>query len=145
LGGLGRRLPALAVASGIAAATLAALPLTLGFFKDELFFSAASEHGRPVQLLAVGAAALTVAYIGRFWLGLFVGPLRARPHERVPPLLLAPVAFLGLLALDGGLVVEPFARLAGDAAEVTQSGAVEVAPAYHLDAGTANVMALAAW
>jgi multicomponent Na+:H+ antiporter subunit A len=145
LGGLGRRLPALAVASGIAAATLAALPLTLGFFKDELFFSAASEHGRPVQLLAVGAAALTVAYIGRFWLGLFVGPLRARPHERVPPLLLAPVAFLGLLALVGGLVVEPFARLAGDAAEVTQSGAVEVAPAYHLDAGTANVMALAAW
>src|SRR6185503_4293212 len=136
LGGLGRRLPALAVASGIAAATLAALPLTLGFFKDELFFSAASEHGRPVQLLAVGAAALTVAYIGRFWLGLFVGPLRARPHERVPPL---------LLALVGGLVVEPFARLAGDAAEVTQSGAVEVAPAYHLDAGTANVMALAAW
>ncbi len=145
LGGLGRRLPALAVVSGIAAATVAALPLTLGFFKDELFFSAASEHGRLVQVLAVGAAALTVAYIGRFWLGIFAGPLRARPRGRVPPLLLAPVAVLAVLALVGGLVVEPFARLAEDAAEVTQAGVVDVAPAYHLDTGTANVMALAAW
>ena len=145
LGGLGRRLPALAVVSGIAAATVAALPLTLGFFKDELFFSAASEHGRLVQVFAVGAAALTVAYIGRFWLGIFAGPLRARPRGRVPPLLLAPVAVLAVLALVGGLVVEPFARLAEDAAEVTQAGVVDVAPAYHLDTGTANVMALAAW
>jgi len=145
LGGLGRRLPALAVVSGIATATVAALPLTLGFFKDELFFSAASEHGRLVQVLAVGAAALTVAYIGRFWLGIFAGPLRARPRGRVPPLLLAPVAVLAVLALVGGLVVEPFARLAEDAAEVTQAGVVDVAPAYHLDTGTANVMALAAW
>jgi multicomponent Na+:H+ antiporter subunit A len=145
LGGLGRRAPALAVASGVAAATLAALPLTLGFFKDELFFSAASEHGGLVQVLAVGAAALTVAYIGRFWLGLFAGPLRARPSSRVPPLLLGPIAVLGVLALVGGFVVEPFARLAEDAAEVTHGGALDVAPAYHLDAGTENVMALAAW
>jgi multicomponent Na+:H+ antiporter subunit A len=145
LGGLGRRLPALAVASAIAAATLAALPLTLGFFKDELFFSAASEHGRLVQGLAVAAAALTVAYIGRFWLGLFTGPLRAKPSGRVPWPLLGPVAFLGALALVGGLVVEPFARLAEDAAAVTHAGALDVAPAYHLDAGSANVMALAAW
>jgi multicomponent Na+:H+ antiporter subunit A len=145
LGGLGRRLPALAVASGVAAATLAALPLTLGFFKDELFFSAATEHGRLVQVLAVGAAALTVAYIGRFWLGVFAGPLRTRPRARVPPLLLGPVAFLALLALLGGLVVEPFARLAEDAAEVTEAAALEVEPAYHVDAGTENLMALAAW
>ncbi len=145
LGGLGRRLPALAVASGVAAATLAALPLTLGFFKDELFFQAAGEHGRLVQLLAVGAAALTVAYIGRFWLGLFTGPLRARPSGGVPPLLLGPIAVLGALALIGGFVVEPFARLAEDAAEVTHVGGLDVAPAYHLDAGTENAMALAAW
>jgi multicomponent Na+:H+ antiporter subunit A len=145
LGGLGRRLPALAAASGVAAASLAALPLTLGFFKDELFFAAASERGRVVQLLAVGAAALTVAYIGRFWLGLFTGPLRARPIRGVPALLLGPVAVLGALALVGGLVVEPFARLAEDAAAVTHAGALEVAPAYHLELGDENAMALAAW
>ena len=40
LGGLGRRMPVLAVAAGLAAANLAALPLTIGFFKDELFFDA---------------------------------------------------------------------------------------------------------
>jgi multicomponent Na+:H+ antiporter subunit A len=145
LGGLGRRLPALAAASGVAAASLAALPLTLGFFKDELFFAAASEHGRFVQLLAVGAAALTVAYIGRFWLGLFTGPLRAGPRGAVPVLLLAPVAVLAALAVLGGLVVEPFARLAEDAAEVTHAASLEVAPAYHLELGAENAMALAAW
>jgi len=145
LGGLGRRLPALAVASGLAAASLAALPLTLGFFKDEQFFAAASEHGRPVQLLAVAAAALTLAYIGRFWLGLFTGPLRTRPGREVPALLIAPVLVLGALSLVGGLLVRPFARLAEDAAAVTHTGAVEVAPAYHLDARVENRMALAAW
>ena len=41
----GATMPVLAVASGIAAATLAALPLTLGFFKDELFFAAALAAG----------------------------------------------------------------------------------------------------
>ena len=145
LGGLGRRLPALAAASGVAAASLAALPLTLGFFKDEEFFAAASEHGRATQLLAVGAAALTVAYIGRFWLGVFVGPLRTRPSRGIPTLLLAPVLVLGVLSAVGGLVVRPFARLAADAATVTHAGAVEVAPAYHVDAGLGNRMALAAW
>ena len=76
LGGLARSMPVLAIASGIAAATLAAVPLTIGFFKDELFFTAALGAGGSVPILAVAAAALTVAYIGRFWLGLFAGPLR---------------------------------------------------------------------
>ncbi|MCZ7589924.1 MAG: proton-conducting transporter membrane subunit [Gaiella sp.] len=145
LGGLRRRMPALAVASGVAAATLAALPLTLGFSKDELFFAAATEHGRAVQLLAVGAAALTVAYIGRFWLGLFTGPLQTQPSAPVPPLLLAPIVVLGALAVVGGIVVEPFARLAEDAAAATYAGPLEVAPAYHAELGSENRMALAAW
>jgi multicomponent Na+:H+ antiporter subunit A len=144
LGGLWRRMPVLAVASGIAAATLAALPLTLGFFKDELFFDAAVEAGPAVQAMAVVAAALTFAYIGRFWLGVFAGPRRteARP---VPLLLIAPVALLAAVAVIGGVVVEPFASLAEDAATVTNAGPVTVAPAYHLDLSSANVMALAAW
>jgi multicomponent Na+:H+ antiporter subunit A len=145
LGGLGRRLPVLAAASGAAAATLAALPLTLGFFKDELFFSAASGHSRLLQVLAVGAAALTVAYIGRFWLGVFAGPLRARPQSRLPTLLVGPVVVLGAIAVFGGLVVEPFARLAEDAGSVTYGGALDVSPAYHLDGRTVNAMAVAAW
>ena len=132
LGGLARELPLLAVASGIAAATLAALPLTIGFFKDELFFAAAIEDGTLMQILAVLAAALTFAYIGRFWLGLFTGPRRtgARP---IPVLLVAPVVLLAALAVVGGIVVGPFAELASDAATVTYGAPVEVHPAYHLD------------
>jgi multicomponent Na+:H+ antiporter subunit A len=144
LGGLARAMPLLAVASGVAAATLAALPLTLGFFKDELFFAAAVEHGTPVALLAVLAAALTFAYIGRFWLGLFTGPLRTAAHP-IPGLLVAPVALLAAIAFAGGIVVGPFAHLAGDAASVTYGAPVELHPAYHLDTRTVNVMAVAAW
>src|SRR5688572_20454990 len=90
VGGLAREMPLLAAASGVAAATLAALPFTLGFFKDELFFTAALQASWPVTVLAVIAAALTFAYIGRFWLALFLGPRRAAPHP-VPVLLVAPV------------------------------------------------------
>jgi multicomponent Na+:H+ antiporter subunit A len=144
LGGLARELPVVAAASALAAATLAALPLTIGFFKDELFFAAAREAGPAVQVMAVLAAALTFAYIGRFWLGLFVGARRT-PAQAVPALLTAPIAALAALAVVGGIVVEPFAELAADAASVTHGAPVAVDPAYHLDARAENVMALAAW
>jgi multicomponent Na+:H+ antiporter subunit A len=144
LGGLARELPVLAVASGLVAATLAAMPLTIGFFKDELFFAAAREAGPAVQMSAVLAAALTFAYIGRFWLGLFTGPRGAAAHA-VPPLLVAPIAVLAALAVVGGIVAEPFAELAADAASVTHGATVAVGPAYHLDARAENVMAVAAW
>lgn len=144
LGGLMGKMPIVALASGVAAATLAALPLTIGFFKDELFFAAAIEAGPPVQVMAVVAAALTVGYIGRFWLRLFLGQSRTDARA-VPTVLIAPIVVLAVVAVAGGIAVEPFARLATDAAEVTHGGPVEVAPAYHLDARWENVMAVAAW
>jgi multicomponent Na+:H+ antiporter subunit A len=144
LGGLARRMPVLAAASGVAAAALAALPLTLGFFKDELFFGAAAERGSLVAVMAVVAAALTFAYIGRFWFGLFTGARAAEAHG-IPTLLVAPVVVLAAVALAGGFVVGPVADLAGDAATVTHGAAVDLAPAYHLDARAENVMAVAAW
>jgi multicomponent Na+:H+ antiporter subunit A len=144
LGGLRRELPVLAAGSGVAAATLAALPLTLGFFKDEVFFQAAAGEGTAMQILAVVAAALTFAYIGRFWLGLFTGPRRTAAHA-IPPLLVAPIVFLAVVSAVGGVFVQPFADLASDAASVTYGAPVSVAAAYHLDARAVNVMALAAW
>lgn len=144
LGGLGSRMPVLAIASGVVAATLAALPLTLGFFKDELFFGAAIGAGPGVAAMAVVAAALTFAYIGRFWFGLFAGRPGAPPHA-IPRLLVLPVAGLAVVVVAGGLVVSPFAALAADAAGVTHGAPVTIAPAYHLDARPENLMALAAW
>ncbi|WP_306748198.1 hydrogen gas-evolving membrane-bound hydrogenase subunit E [Saccharothrix yanglingensis] len=144
LGGLGRRAPVLAVAAGAASATLAALPLTIGFFKDELLFTAALAHGPPTSVLAVVAATLTFAYVGRFWAGLFLGPPRGRV-DGMSGLLVAPVVVLAAVAVFGGVVVEPFARLASDAAGVSAGGPVALSPAYHLDARPENLMAVAAW
>jgi multicomponent Na+:H+ antiporter subunit A len=144
LGGLARQMPVAAAASAVAALTLGALPLTLGFFKDELFFAAALEHGPLLQVMDVIAAALTFAYIGRFWLGLFTGARRTEAHA-IPALLVAPIVVLAVLAVLGGVYPAPFADLASDAATVSHGARVEVAPAYHLDLRGENVMALCAW
>ena len=109
LGGLGRRMPLLAVVTGLAAASLAALPLTVGFFKDELFFTAALGAGPLTAALAVAAAALTFAYIGRFWILLFLGRPQAEVGE-VSWVLVAPVAVLAVVSVLGGLVAAPFAE-----------------------------------
>ncbi|SDQ41563.1 hydrogen gas-evolving membrane-bound hydrogenase subunit E [Quadrisphaera sp. DSM 44207] len=144
LGGLGRRAPLLAVGAGAAAATLAALPLTVGFFKDELFFAAALQAGPLATGVAVLAATLTFAYTGRFWTRLFLGPVRTEPAV-LPRLLVVPVVLLGAVGVLGGLVTAPFTRLAEDAGTVTAAAPVALAPAYHLDARPENLMALAAW
>ena len=145
LGGLARRMPLLAAGSAAAAAAVAALPLTIGFFKDELFFKAALERSTLLAVLAVAGAALTFAYMARFWTGIFLGTPRTQPQP-VERGLVWPVAVLGALVVVGGIVVDPFADLAQDAATVTNAGvAVELAAAYHLDARAENLMALAAY
>src|SRR3712207_7049253 len=49
---------------------------TLFRSKDELFFGAALGKGPVVAVLAVAGAALTGAYLARFWVGLFAGRRR---------------------------------------------------------------------
>lgn len=144
LGGLARSMPALAVGSGLAAAGLAALPLTIGFFKDELFFAASFDDSWPAAVAAVAAAGLTFAYIGRFWLRIFAGRRRS-DAVRLPPLLTAPVAVLGLAVLLGGAFAPPFADLAAAAARASAGAVPPIEPAYHLDARAENLMALAAY
>jgi multicomponent Na+:H+ antiporter subunit A len=143
-GGLARGMPLLAAASGAAAASIAALPLTIGFFKDELFFKAALERGPLLAVPAVIGAGLTFAYIARFWTGTFLGPRRASvaPLERR---LVWPVAVLGAAGLVGGVAVGPFAALAEDAAAATLAAPVTLEAAYHLDARAENLMALGAY
>ena len=144
LGGLARRLPVLAVASGIAAAGLGALPLTIGFFKDELFFAAALERGPLFGALAVLGAALTLSYVWRFWSGIFLGPRRAEA-QRLAPLLVAPIALLAASILAGGVIVAPAADLANVAGAVSFAEMKAIKPAYHLDARPENLMALATY
>jgi multicomponent Na+:H+ antiporter subunit A len=144
LGGLRRNLPWLAVGSGAAAAGLVALPATIGFFKDELLFEAAYERGWPFAAMAVVGAAFTLAYIWRFWSGVFLGPPQRDAHP-VAPALLLPVLVLGALVFVGGLFVGPFEALAEAAAQVMDPEAARVELAYHLDARPANLLALATY
>ncbi|MCV6976401.1 DUF4040 domain-containing protein [Mycobacterium bourgelatii] len=144
LGGMARHRPLLAAAALIAAANLAGLPLTAGFFKDELFFEAEAGAGPVLAGLAVLAAGLTLAYIGRFWVLLFLGPTRTEP-EPTPRLLTAPVVVLAAVGVLGGLVPQLLSGLATDAGAVTNGAPIQLSPAYHLDARPANLMALSAW
>ncbi|MBD0282680.1 MAG: DUF4040 domain-containing protein [Thermoleophilaceae bacterium] len=144
LGGLARPLPVVAAGSAVAAATVAALPLTVGFFADELFFKAALERGTFFAAIAVCAAALTFAYLGRFWVGVFLGS-RSAASGRLPRAMVLPVACLGGLAVVGGVVPSPVAQLAGEAGEASVLAPAAVSVAYHLDLRAENVMALAAW
>ncbi len=145
LGGLASRLPVLAAASGIAGGALVALPLTAGFFADELFFAAAADRGAAVGIIAVASAVLTFAYIARFWLGLFLGTPAGERLERLPATLVAPVVVLAGVLFVGGLAPATLARRGADAAEAVVGVPVAVDLAYHLDARAENLMAVAAY
>ncbi|MDQ5812435.1 MAG: oxidoreductase, partial [Actinomycetota bacterium] len=144
LGGLRKPMPLLAVASGLAAATLTSLPLTVGFFADEFFFAAALEYGPLFVGLAVVSAATTLAYTWRFWSGIFLGEGHAAAH-RVPRLLVVPVVALGTIGLVGGFFTGPFERLAEAAGEVSFGAPTPLDASYHLEILPEYVMALAAY
>jgi len=147
LGGLLRPMPLLAVSSGLAAATLTSLPLTLGFFADEFFFAAALERGLLFATTAVVSAAATLAYTWRFWGGIFLG----EPHASsvaprpVPRLLVVPVVALGAIGLLGGLLAGPFERLAEAAGEVSFAAPTPLDATYHAEVLPEYLMALAAY
>ncbi len=147
LGGLLRPMPLLAVSSGLAAATLTSLPLTLGFFADEFFFAAALERGLLFATIAVVSAAATLAYTWRFWGGIFLGESHASSvaSRPVPRLLVAPVVALGAIGLLGGLFAGPFERLAEAAGEVSFAAPTPLDATYHAEVLPEYVMALAAY
>jgi multicomponent Na+:H+ antiporter subunit A len=134
LGGLGRAHPVLAASTAVAGATLAALPPTLGFFKDDLVLQAAVARGPLAVAVVVAGAALTLAYTSRFWSAIFLGQARAPaagPRGRAPALLVAPVAVLAGLGLAGGLFTAPAERLAAAAGRVVAGGPVALELAWH--------------
>ncbi|HJQ27872.1 MAG TPA: hydrogen gas-evolving membrane-bound hydrogenase subunit E [Rubrobacter sp.] len=147
LGGLRKSMPLLAVASGLAAATLTSLPLTVGFFADEFFFAASLERGALFVGVAVVSAAMTLAYTWRFWSGIFLGePPPGLPEaRRVPALLVAPVVALGAIGLLGGFFTGPFEGLAEAAGEVSYGASTPLDAAYHLEILPEYLMALAAY
>lgn len=141
VGGLARPLPLLAAGTALAAAALVSLPLTAGFFADELLFTAARERGSWAAALVVAAAMLTFVYIGRFWTRVFLGPLRTAPTG-LGVLLVGPVVVLGGALLAAGIDPSPITALAGYAASAVLGQSVHVDVAYHVDARAENLFAL---
>jgi multicomponent Na+:H+ antiporter subunit A len=109
LNGMARKMPALSVAAGICAASMAGVPPLLGFVAKELVLEGVVAPDVPqralVGALVVGGAMLTVAYSARFQLGAFgrgrPGP--DRPVDRPPRPLVAPVAILAAITVVCGL------------------------------------------
>ncbi len=143
-GGLARHMPFLALGGGLAAAGLIALPLTIGFFKDELFFAAAWERGPVFGVLAVMSATLTFGYVSRFWLGVFTGPLRIQPH-RISWYLTGPILALGVSTLVYGVWTTMVVDIAESASTLVATEPARIDIAYHLDTRHENIMAISAW
>ncbi|WP_235562147.1 Na+/H+ antiporter subunit A [Marmoricola sp. Leaf446] len=130
LSGLGRRLPVLAVAAGLAAASMAGLPPLLGFVGKETLWAALLEladgetPGVPAwagTLVLVGlvlGSALTAGYAARFWWGAFArkrdvedsAPLPLSPGFGAAPVVLAGLSLgLGLAGAALTAVLAPYA------------------------------------
>ncbi|MFJ2619521.1 Na+/H+ antiporter subunit A [Glutamicibacter sp. NPDC087344] len=129
LSGLRRAMPILTTAAGIAAASMAGLPLLLGFVAKEAVYEAALHLDTawgPFALAGIVlGAALTMAYSLRFFFGAFgVKKYKVEPLACKPPTLifLAPLLVLSTLTVILGLYPYPVEKLSVHWAEL-QGGA----------------------
>lgn len=109
LGGLWRSMPLAALAAGVSAASMAGLPLVLGFPAKEAAIEAVLGMTRSHLLVAVTVvvgSVLTVAYTLRLMIGLF-GPGPPTPTAPPRPALTAPSVVLAVLSVAAFAVVEP--------------------------------------
>jgi multicomponent Na+:H+ antiporter subunit A len=107
LSGLGRRLPVVAMAGGLAAASMAGVAPLLGFVAKEAAFAALIDDGQWIAMSVIAVASIaTVGYSLRFWWGAFgtkpgsepgsVGDSLNRPAAGLvmPPVVLAAIGLL---------------------------------------------------
>ena len=105
LAGLGRAMPVTAVAAGLAAASMAGVPLFAGFLAKEQFYETVGLRG--ALLMTAGVAASIC--LGAAGLIAGFGPFRGRspsgpaPHEAPSPLWLGPL-ILGSFGLVAGIL-----------------------------------------
>ena len=109
LSGLGKQMPLLAGASGLAVASMAGLPPTLGFVAKEAALHALYEsHSFFDQLLLISVvlgSILTLAYGLRWWWGAFGTKPTCAPTkiEHISPVIVFSPTLLGFLSLVLGL------------------------------------------
>ena len=109
LSGLGRKLPVLAVVSGLAALSMAGVPPLLGFISKEAAYEAFLHGSLTDQVVFAGVflgSVLTAAYTARFVWGAFAskpGCPQTSPHRPAAGFV-APVVVLGMAGLLLGLL-----------------------------------------
>ena len=109
LGGLRRSMPAIAIAAGLAACSMAGIPLFLGFTAKELFYDAllGNDASAIKALLVAGVAASALLGAAGLTAGVapFTGPLgKAVARHKVPIGLAAPPLSLAIAGLVAGVV-----------------------------------------
>jgi multicomponent Na+:H+ antiporter subunit D len=104
--GLAREAPWSAAAFGLAAASLAGVPLTMGFLAKWSLIAAALQAGAIwiVAVLAAGSL-LTLVYVGRMLEAIFFRPSKpgAQPAREAPAGVLVPLLVLAGLSLWFGI------------------------------------------
>ncbi|MEQ4305294.1 Na+/H+ antiporter subunit A [Plantactinospora sp. B6F1] len=142
LSGLGRRAPALAVAAGLAAASMAGIPPMIGFVGKEAIFVAlfdAGVTGRVVLAGVVAGTVLTVAYTLRFMWGAFASKAAVpgadpgvgaatKVDRRVVSALLAAPMLIALTGVAAGIAAPLVDRLLSPYADRFAA----TGPVYHL-------------
>ena len=118
LTGVGARLPVVAAAGAVAAASMAGIPPLLGFVTKEAAFDVLIADRASVALAVLaGSSILTVAYSVQWWFGAFgnrhtTSELDARPAYRS---MVAPPVILSVLTIVFGIWPGPLGRAVGDA------------------------------
>jgi NADH-quinone oxidoreductase subunit L len=127
LGGLGRKLPLLALLMAIGGLSLSGIPPFSGFFSKDAVLTAAllnPDTQGLIATLATIAALLSIAYFGRLWLLMFHGePRNAAVYEQVhaPSLfwIALPLAIMAVITLGLGFYQYEIAQLITGKPEVS--------------------------
>ncbi len=115
LGGLGRKMPLLAVIGAITLASMAGIPGTPGFVAKELLLTKVLSIQGPLGwyalLCLLGSAALMVAIAARLFLHLFYGAYKAKAWHSPSPLVLISPTLLATAVLAFGVRPQWFGTL----------------------------------
>jgi NADH-quinone oxidoreductase subunit L len=123
MGGLRSKIPWTFLTMMCAAVAIAGVPPFSGFFSKDAILIAAYHHAPWMYWVGVVTAGMTAFYVFRAMFLTFFGNYRghAHPHES-PPVMIVPLAILGLLSLVGGFLfkIPDFLASVFPAAEVPE-------------------------
>jgi len=108
LGGLGRSMPVVAACGAVGGLAIAGAPPLCLFVSEWMIFAGGFQTAHlALSVVTLFGSLLSVAYVLRLMLGVFVGKLKAPALHPLPMAMLAPTVVLSVLALVEGVVPRP--------------------------------------